>query len=226
MVMEHGEVDLNQWLKNRAKTHANEQAPTSAPPLDVHVVRTLWLQMLEAMQVLHRRRVVHSDLKPANFVFVKGRCCMFSCQLGAVAWQCCCCQGCVLTPACVLVRAPFFLGELKLIDFGIARAIESDMTENIHRDTQVGTLNFMPPEALEGVKKHGTNNNGKPDVRLGRSSDVWSLGCMLYQLVYVNLHVKPVVVAFCCSLILLIRYSPPPNGFVIGTARHHSHPSI
>ena len=42
------------------------------PPLDVHVVRTLWLQMLEAMQVLHRRRVVHSDLKPANFVFVKG----------------------------------------------------------------------------------------------------------------------------------------------------------
>jgi serine/threonine-protein kinase TTK/MPS1 len=88
------------------------------------------------------------------------------------------------------------LGELKLIDFGIARAIQSDATENIHRDTQVGTLNFMPPEALEGVKKqssssgssgHNKGNSGgntgsssssnaKPDVRLGRSSDVWSLG--------------------------------------------------
>ena len=68
-------------------------------------------------------------------------------------------------------------GDLKLIDFGIARAIESDATENIHRDTQVGTLNFMAPEALEGVRKHGASKcGGPPDVRLGRSSDVWSLG--------------------------------------------------
>ncbi|KAJ1551202.1 Dual-specificity kinase, spindle pole body (SPB) duplication and spindle checkpoint function, partial [Cladochytrium tenue] len=45
-------------------------------------------------------------------------------------------------------------GTLKLIDFGIAKSIPNDTT-NIHRDYQ-----------------------------LGRASDVWSLGCILYQLVY------------------------------------------
>ena len=43
--------------------------------------------MLEAVQRIHQERVVHSDLKPANFMTVKGA--------------------------------------LKLIDFGIARAIQS-----------------------------------------------------------------------------------------------------
>jgi serine/threonine protein kinase len=90
-------VDLNQWLKNRVvsfladpsgiggssssksassasgSSEANNDEESSVPPLDAHVVRTLWLQMLEAMHVLHERRVVHSDLKPANFVFFRGR---------------------------------------------------------------------------------------------------------------------------------------------------------
>ena len=42
----------------------------------------------------------------------------------------------------------FVRGSLKLIDFGIAKEIESNDTTNIVRDTQVGTLNFMAPEAL------------------------------------------------------------------------------
>jgi serine/threonine protein kinase len=65
--------------------------------------------MLLAVQAIHEQRVVHSDLKPANFLFVKGA--------------------------------------LKLIDFGIAKAISNDTT-NIHREQQVGTLNFMSPEAI------------------------------------------------------------------------------
>ncbi len=54
--------------------------------------------MLEAVQAVHDQKVVHSDLKPANFVIVKGR--------------------------------------LKIIDFGIAKAIAND-TVNISRDAQV-----------------------------------------------------------------------------------------
>lgn len=54
--------------------------------------------MLEAVQAVHEQKVVHSDLKPANFVLVKGR--------------------------------------LKIIDFGIAKAIAND-TVNIQRDVQV-----------------------------------------------------------------------------------------
>lgn len=54
--------------------------------------------MLEAVQVIHEAAIVHSDLKPANFVLVRG--------------------------------------SLKLIDFGIAKAIPNDTT-NIQRDAQV-----------------------------------------------------------------------------------------
>lgn len=57
-----------------------------------------WQQILQAVNTIHEERIVHSDLKPANFLLVKGF--------------------------------------LKLIDFGIAKAIMSDTT-NIQRDSQV-----------------------------------------------------------------------------------------
>ena len=48
-------------------------------------------------------------------------------------------------------------GTLKLIDFGIAKAIQSDDTTNIYRDSQIGTLNYMSPEAIldTGTGEHG-----------------------------------------------------------------------
>ena len=48
-----------------------------------------------------------------------------------------------LKPANFLLVA----GHLKLIDFGIAKSIQQDMT-SVTTDQQVGTLNFMSPEAL------------------------------------------------------------------------------
>ncbi|EJW05349.1 TTK protein kinase [Edhazardia aedis USNM 41457] len=62
-------------------------------------------------------------------------------------------------------------GKLKLIDFGIAKAIKGDTT-NINTQSQVGTINYMAPEALECDKK------------MGRSADVWSLGCILYEMCF------------------------------------------
>jgi serine/threonine-protein kinase TTK/MPS1 len=94
--------------------------------------------MLEAVQVLHEEKIVHSDLKPANFLLIEGA--------------------------------------LKLIDFGIANAIANDTT-NIHREGQLGTANYMPPEAIAATGSGGIR-------KLGRASDVWSLGCILYQMVY------------------------------------------
>jgi serine/threonine-protein kinase TTK/MPS1 len=45
----------------------------------------------------------------------------------------------------------------------------------------VGTLNYMSPEAILG----GPNNIlGGPAMKVGRPSDIWSLGCILYQMVY------------------------------------------
>ena len=54
--------------------------------------------MLLAVQIIHEEKIVHSDLKPANFVLVKGT--------------------------------------MKLIDFGIAKAIANDTT-NIQREENV-----------------------------------------------------------------------------------------
>ncbi|GAA5870322.1 hypothetical protein JCM3774_004641, partial [Rhodotorula dairenensis] len=131
MVMEAGETDLNTLLASYA-----------GKPVSLNFIRYIWEQMLSAVQVIHDEAVVHSDLKPANFVLVKGR--------------------------------------LKLIDFGISKAIAGDTT-NIGRDQQIGTANYMPPEALNDT---GLGLGGKRLMKLGRAADVWSLGCILYQMVY------------------------------------------
>ena len=55
----------------------------------------------QAVHTIHEARIVHSDLKPANFLVVEG--------------------------------------QLKLIDFGIAKAISSDTT-SIAREAQVSTV--------------------------------------------------------------------------------------
>ncbi|CEL57101.1 Serine/threonine-protein kinase mph1 OS=Schizosaccharomyces pombe (strain 972 / ATCC 24843) GN=mph1 PE=2 SV=1 [Rhizoctonia solani AG-1 IB] len=96
--------------------------------------------MLEAVQTIHEEKIVHSDLKPANFVLVKG--------------------------------------SLKLIDFGIAKTIANNRT-NIQRKHQVGILNYMSPESIEETQ----TANGRR-LKLGHASDVWSPGCILYQMIY------------------------------------------
>ncbi|KAK4701142.1 serine/threonine-protein kinase TTK/MPS1, partial [Phenoliferia sp. Uapishka_3] len=131
MVMEVGETDLANLLQEKA-----------SKPVSMNFIRYIWEQMLEAVQVIHGENVVHTDLKPANFVLVKGR--------------------------------------LKLIDFGISKAIANDTT-NIGRDQQIGTANYMPPEAL---MDSGMGQDGRRLMKLGRAADVWALGCILYQMVY------------------------------------------
>eukprot|EP00929_Paragymnodinium_shiwhaense_P067013 TRINITY_DN336_c1_g1_i1.p1 TRINITY_DN336_c1_g1~~TRINITY_DN336_c1_g1_i1.p1 ORF type:complete len:854 (-),score=147.81 TRINITY_DN336_c1_g1_i1:343-2904(-) len=124
IVMEHGEMDFHRYL-------------STEPRLDLSKIQSLWMQMLEAVQVIHNARIVHSDLKPQNFILVQGR--------------------------------------LKVIDFGIAKQISNDTT-NISRECQIGTLSYMAPEAI----KQGP-------LKLGRASDIWSLGIILYQMVYKRL---------------------------------------
>jgi serine/threonine-protein kinase TTK/MPS1 len=128
--------------------------------MDPVFVRYYWKEMLECVAAVHVHNIVHSDLKPANFVLVQGR--------------------------------------LKLIDFGIANAIQTDETVNVHRETQIGTPNYMSPESLMDTNQYaftsshngrfcippGLNKGGPKLVKLGKPSDVWSLGCILYQMVY------------------------------------------
>ncbi|KAL3638785.1 hypothetical protein CASFOL_016692 [Castilleja foliolosa] len=136
MVLEYGEIDLAHMLAQKWK-----ELEGSNEIIDENWLRFYWQQILLAVTTIHEERIVHSDLKPANFLLVRG--------------------------------------SLKLIDFGIAKAIMSDTT-NIQRDSQVGTLSYMSPEAF---MCNETDSNGNT-IKCGRPSDIWSLGCILYQMVY------------------------------------------
>ncbi|WAO83524.1 Protein kinase domain-containing protein [Fusarium falciforme] len=140
LLMEIGELDFNTFLRKRYNPEAAKFDPV--------FVRFYWKEMLECLQAVHQCDIVHSDLKPANFVLVKG--------------------------------------QLKLIDFGIANAIQTDETVNVHRETQVGTPNYMSPESLmDSNNPRGGRMPGRPKLmKLGKPSDIWSLGCILYQMVY------------------------------------------
>lgn len=128
MLMECGNLDLNTWLRNRKTVNPLER-------------KFYWKNMLEAVHTIHKHGIVHSDLKPANFVIVNA--------------------------------------SLKLIDFGIANRIQPDVT-SIMKDSQVGTLNYMPPEAI----KDTSSKPGKASSKISAKGDVWSLGCILYCMTY------------------------------------------
>jgi len=140
--MEIGESDLNRVLSTRLH-------PDNAV-LDLSFTRHYWREMLCCVEAVHEYDIVHSDLKPANFLLVQGR--------------------------------------LKLIDFGIANAIDVDNTVNVHRETNVGTPNYMSPESLQDTNADQRSTAGSGAIaklmKLGKPSDVWSLGCILYQMTY------------------------------------------
>lgn len=124
-VMEFGEIDLAHVLASR-----------SGKPFDLEFVRYHTREIIKCVEAVHRAGVVHSDLKPANFVFVRG--------------------------------------VLKLIDFGISNQV-SDHTVNVYRECQMGTPNYMAPETL--IEAGNVWKVGKP-------ADIWSCGCIIYQMCY------------------------------------------
>ncbi|KAH0323399.1 kinase-like protein, partial [Aureobasidium melanogenum] len=143
VLMEKGDQDLNRILTIALNG--------SDPKFDPVLTRFYWKEMLECVQAVHDYDIVHSDLKPANFLSVQGK--------------------------------------LKLIDFGIANAIDIAHTVNVHRDSHIGTPNYMSPESILDTNaptpgSERTSNNGSRLMKIGKPSDVWSLGCILYQMVY------------------------------------------
>lgn len=136
LVMECGDIDLAHVLSSRINL-----------PLDVSFTRYHVCEMLKCVAAVHLAGIVHSDLKPANFIFVKGI--------------------------------------LKIIDFGIANTI-SDHTVNVYRESQIGTPNYMSPESLLEVNSPGLDTADKSSStwKVGRPSDIWSCGCIFYQMIY------------------------------------------
>jgi serine/threonine-protein kinase TTK/MPS1 len=127
IILELGECDLDLFFKKKKKF------------FNLLNIKWYWKQILEAVQEIHVERIVHGDLKPGNFLFIKNK--------------------------------------LKLIDFGISKLIENDTT-NITREIHVGTLNYMAPEAILEIP--GIINK-IPKFKTSRATDIWSLGCILFQ---------------------------------------------
>ena len=127
IILELGECDLDLFFKKKKKF------------INLLDIKWYWKQILEAVQEIHVERIVHGDLKPGNFLFIKNK--------------------------------------LKLIDFGISKPIENDTT-NITRDIHVGTLNYMAPEAILEIPGILSKI---PKFKTSRATDIWSLGCILFQ---------------------------------------------
>jgi serine/threonine-protein kinase TTK/MPS1 len=125
--MEMGSTDLNNFLKKEIQKNKCVKEPTRV---------YIWFKMLEAVKAIHEHGVIHSDLKPANFLLVGH--------------------------------------EVKLIDFNISNSINDRTSVTVACDC--GTLNYMPPESFT------RDNDNK--AKVNQKSDVWSLGCILYLMVY------------------------------------------
>ncbi|XP_075868717.1 dual specificity protein kinase Ttk isoform X2 [Nelusetta ayraudi] len=68
---------------------------------------------------------------------------------------------------------------LKLIDFGIANRIQPDVT-SVMKDSPTGTINYMSPEVIRDT----SSQSGKARSKISPKGDVWSLGCILYNMTY------------------------------------------
>lgn len=132
MLMECGSCDLDKHLHT---IRSNLSMTSDSPLLPSLIVKYFWSNMLRCVASIHARGIIHTDLKPVNFVFTEQ-------------------------------------GTLKLIDFGIAKSIAEESTSACFAKP-VGTLNYMSPESLP-------EDGGK----IRSSSDIWSLGCILYSWIY------------------------------------------
>ncbi|KAA0184189.1 Dual specificity protein kinase TTK [Fasciolopsis buskii] len=153
LVLEQAETDLKEVFVQLMKLVSTEN-PGAPPGVPLQAVVFYWDQMLRCVKVLHDQRIVHLDLKPQNFVFVRG--------------------------------------VLKLIDLGISQRLPDDCTR-INPTVPLGTLTFMSPEQLGASELSAELSHDpfwNPDtvsetrLTLGRKSDIWSLGVMLYIMVY------------------------------------------
>ncbi len=132
--------------------YADSPSPPHGP-LDVAERLELIARVCDALQHAHQNGIIHRDLKPDNILVVD-------------------------STVAVNVRSSSgtraFGAQPKLLDFGVARAMESDApgaARRTHVGQIIGTPAYMSPEQVRG-EPH----------RVDTRSDVYAVGVLLYQL--------------------------------------------
>ncbi len=99
-------------------------------------IKSIFSQMLDALDYVHKQNLVHRDIKPSNF----------------------------------MINAE---GQVKLMDFGIAKSLEAGVSEFTQTGTgaQMGTPMYMSPEQVKDSKE------------VGPASDIYAMGVVLWQMV-------------------------------------------
>jgi len=112
----------------------------------------LMAKVCDAVAHAHQRGIIHRDLKPANILVTQGP-----------------------IPVSDPARTPVaHATEIKILDFGIARAVNSDLSAtspNTQAGALIGTACYMSPEQMFGATEE-----------LDTRSDVYSLGVVMYEL--------------------------------------------
>jgi serine/threonine protein kinase len=115
-------------------------------PLGFRQIAQLMLQASRTLEYAHKQGVIHRDISPSNIMLnLPGH--------GAVS-----------------VTDQDDEIELKILDFGIAKAVDNQGTLT-HRGIIMGTPYFMSPEQAAGMSKEVTER-----------SDIYSLGAVFFQL--------------------------------------------
>ncbi len=112
---------------------------------DPDEIKFYFKQMVKAVEEIHNHDVVHSDLKPENFILISGK--------------------------------------VKLIDFGISSIINENQTSVIKQiSSYIGTPDYMSPECLTSRTNTSDIDINKRHIKFNKKSDIWSLGCILYDM--------------------------------------------
>ncbi len=114
-------------------------------------------EMSIGVNSLHKRDIVHLDIKPANFlVFFPKRDGQADCE----------------DPEAILEK--YLNVKIKIADLGIARRLATGVS-HVTLQSRTGSLLYMAPESA-----HQANSE---KLLLRKSADVWSMGAVLHRLV-------------------------------------------
>ena len=162
--------------------------------LGVRARLRLFLDVCEAVQYAHRNLIIHRDLKPSNILVADGA--------GATAQRDASGDGAPPPEAAIgRTGGP----QVKLLDFGIAKALGDDEAQAVHTQTGhfVVTPAYAAPEQLAGA-----------DVTT--ATDVYALGLLLYELLTGR---RPYADTQPAARLAAVEAGPPPPPSAVPTAR-------